>query len=126
LKQLEIVKAFYQEFGIIKDVFEILELSVIEAPNSNAEYVWHPGVYVWWHPEHGVIRVGRSLDNSRKRAMEHIRDNTGGIMAELGADERTTVLLFNVIDRQKYYWVAALEIYLERVLSPKIPAGRQG
>jgi hypothetical protein len=28
----------------------------------------------------GGIKVGRHFMNSRKRALEHIRDNTGGVM----------------------------------------------
>jgi hypothetical protein len=47
-------------------------------------------------------------------------------MASLGADHRTKILLFNVIDPKKCHWVAALEIYLESILDPRIRSKRSG
>ena len=123
----EINGLFEREFGPIKEKFHVLDpLSVEEARNSSADFVWHPGVYVWIHPEKGVIRVGRHLTNSRKRALEHIGANTGGIMAEIAQDPQTRIMLFNVIDPKQVHWVAALEIYFESQLNPLVKAGRHG
>jgi len=88
--------------------------------------VWHPGVYVWWHSVNGVIKVGRHFTNSRKRAIEHINANTGGKMRDFASDNNTKIILFNVIDKEKIHWVAALEVFFERVLSPEIKAARLG
>lgn len=122
----EIKTKFEVGFHPIDKLFHILELSVEEAPHSAEKYVWHPGVYVWIHPEDGVLRVGRHLTNSRKRALEHIGANTGGIMTERAAKPGTRLLLFNVIDPKDYHWVAALEIFFENELFPEVKAGRKG
>lgn len=83
-------------------------------------------VYIFFGIRRGVIRVGRSFDNSRKRALQHLRENTGGVMAELENDHNSRLILFNVKSSDDYFWVAALEVLLEKKLNPEVPAGRQG
>jgi hypothetical protein len=122
----KIKQRFEEEFGALKDLFKCFEIGIDEVKYLDAPCIWHPGVYIWWHPDFGVVKVGRHLTNARKRALEHARDNTGGIMASLGADHRTKILLFNVIDPKKCHWVAALEIYLESILDPPIRSKRSG
>ncbi len=122
----QIENDFRDEFGSISDRFEILEFGVDDARTSEAQYVWHPGVYVWWHPSKGPVKVGRHLTNSRKRALEHIEANTGGILASLGNDSGTKLLLFNVRNPEDRHWVAALEIYFETVLDPVVRSDRLG
>jgi len=117
-----ITEIFDREFAPIKDRFRYICLTVEEAPDSNTEFVWHPGVYVWFHPDKGVIRVGRSLTNSRKRALEHIVANTGGVVADISKDKDTRILLFNVIDPSNIHWITALEVYFERQLAPAVKA----
>jgi hypothetical protein len=47
-------------------------------------------------------------------------------MADLISNREARLILFNVISKEDYFWVAALEVYLEKELSPEVPAGRQG
>jgi len=125
----EIHDIFINEFGDLSAYFKCFELSVEEARVSDEQCIWNPGVYVWWHPKKGVIKVGRHLTNSRKRALEHIEANTAGQIRELAEDAQTRILLFNLIDTDKelkLHWVAALEIYFEHKLNPSIPSKRTG
>ena len=122
----DVINSFRLEFKPILGKLVIIDIPVSEASKSTAEHVWNPGVYVFWHPKRGVIRVGRSFDNSRKRALEHLPANTGGTMSDLASNSEARLTLFNVIKRDDYFWVAAVEVYLENQLKPEIPAGRQG
>lgn len=122
----DIKRIFEEEFSNISGKFEFIELRVTEAGDSKADYVWHPGVYLWWHPERGVVKVGRHLTNSRKRALEHVRANTGGVIKALANDPETKVLLFNVRDPNHHHWVAALEVFFEKQLNPTVRSGRLG
>ena len=126
MKKQDLINIFEKEFAIIKEKFSIIDVSVLDAGDSNIKNIWHPGVYVFLHPQRGVIRVGRSFDNARKRALQHISANTGGVMAGLVSDSEARLVLFSVINPEDYFWVAALEVYLENALSPEVPAGRQG
>jgi len=47
-------------------------------------------------------------------------------MTNLASDSEARLILFNVKKPDDYFWVAALEVYLEKKLNPKIPAGRLG
>lgn len=123
---INIKHLFEKEFGSLSEKFVIIELQIDTASDSQLPYIANPGVYVYWHPRKGVIKVGRHLNNSRKRALEHIRDNTGGTMAELLADNTARLLLFNVRDEKDVHWVAALEVYFESTLQPKIRSERLG
>lgn len=118
--------SFEQEFAALRNKFEVYELLLAQAENSRALHVCNPGVYVFWHSNRGVIKVGRHFTNSRKRAFEHLRDNTGGTMAALKSSPDVTLFLFNVKDPRDKHWVAALEVFLEEHLSPEIRSNRLG
>lgn len=122
----QIKEMFIVEFAFLQDKFVIFDLNIEEARESNAEHIWKPGVYVFWHPKRGVIKIGRHLTNARKRAFEHLRDNTGGTMSKLLGDSETRLLLFTVKNDNDKHWPAALEIYFEERLKPEIKANRLG
>jgi hypothetical protein len=90
----EIRALFAQEFGALADRFTVLEIPSPNVAACTDPGVWHPGVYVWWYPGKGVMKVGRHFTNSRKRALEYLRDNTGGAMAALATDSTAKLLLF--------------------------------
>ncbi len=69
----EIINLFKKEFVAHRNKFEIYDLSLAETENSQEQHIWKPGVYVFWHPVRGVIKVGRHFTNARKRAFEHLR-----------------------------------------------------
>jgi hypothetical protein len=122
---IEMKRLFEMEFGKLRDKFEIYNLPLTEAEHSQALHICKPGVYVFWHPR-AVIKVGRHFANSRKRAFEHLQDNTGGKMGALRNDPDTRLLLFNVKEPKNKHWVAALEVFFEEQLSPEIKSGRLG
>ena len=135
-----IVTIFGREFEPIAGKF-IVNILEKDKWDSKEDYIWHPGVYVWYHREkQRVIKVGRHLENARKRALEHVQDNTNNVgrdyvdegeeyeMGKIRTSDQDNVvlILFNVRDVGDYHWVAAVEIYLERMLNPLIRAGRLG
>jgi hypothetical protein len=123
----KIKQLFSEQFSFVKEKFVIFDqYSIDDARKSKEEYVWHPGVYVFWEPVEGVIKVGRHLTNSRKRALEHITENTGGKMAKLATNTKARLLLFNVKEDKDKHWVAALEIFFEIQLEPEIKSQRLG
>jgi hypothetical protein len=125
----EIRAAFASEFAPVLSKFEIFELTVDEARDSKEDYVWHPGCYVWWSSEYSAVKVGRSLTNSRKRALEHLTaydGDKGVIINSLKKGEDSRLLLFNVRHIDDYHWVAAVEIFLERFFCPAIRSERIG
>jgi hypothetical protein len=129
LTKEEVISLFKNEFSHLAETFITFELSVEEARNSKNNDEARPGVYVYWHPEYGVLKTGKSQDNSRKRALEHIRDNTSHEniqMALLGKDAHTIVLLFNIKNDSDLHWVLALEAYMEWNANPKIKSARMG
>jgi hypothetical protein len=122
----DVISIFQEEFLPIVDRFVVSDMTLSDAEKSQESHVWKPGVYVFWHRSDNVVKVGRALDNSRKRAFEHIRDNTGGTMANLKNDPAARLILFNVKDLKDKHWVAAVEIFLEEALHPKIQSRRRG
>ena len=124
-----IISTFIEEFTPILDTFNIIPLSIYQAYDSNDERVWKPGVYVFWHNEK-IIKVGRHLTNSRKRALEHIRDNTQSKEFEMSSLKTSTepcgVVLINCINDKHAHWAAAIEIYMEDNLKPIIKSKRTG
>ena len=121
----EIVQAFEREFGGLATKFQVLELRGPDAETASDPRVARPGVYVHW--KDGVVfRVGRSLSNARKRALQHFPDNTGHSMAALKDDRAAKLLLFTVEREDDCHWIAALKLFFERCLKPVIPPGRRG
>ena len=117
----EVRACFSREFSSLLGRFVTFDYTVTDARGSSEACATNPGVYVWWHPARGVIKVGCSIENSRHRALQHIgKDNTGRIMTEIGNDPATRMLLFNVRDLADRHWVLALEKYLEWHTYPEI------
>jgi len=126
---MEIKNIFTNEFLPIKSKFNVFELCIDDAMNNDSKEVNRPGIYVYWHPKHGVIKVGKSQSNSKKRALQHIRDNTHNEeinMSSLPSEQEAKLLLFNIHDDKDLHWVLSLEAFLEWNTSPKIKAGRIG
>ena len=121
----DVMNVFEKEFVHLRDRFQIYDLTLDRAKYASAEGVVSPGVYVFWKGGK-VIKVGRNLTNSRKRALQHIKDNTGGYMKALEEDSETHLLLFNVKNSDDRHWVAALEVFFEMRLEPQIRAHRLG
>lgn len=124
----EIKEEFYTEFGTIADKFTIIEEYLVNLSKSEKKYIYNPGVYVFCL-DGNVIKVGRHLTNSRKRALEHIRDNTANEelqMASLKENVQVKVLLFNLKKIEDSHWSASVEMFLERKLNPIIKLKRQG
>lgn len=118
---------FEAEFQGIRDKFEDpLELDVQGARNSNIN---KPGVYVIWNGTDSVIKVGRRLTNSRACALQHLamptryKGDNAKTINSLDLN-KVKIILFNVKNRDDKHWVAALEIFFELKLNPKIKAKR--
>jgi len=125
----DVKKAFEREFSSLLDKFKVFELELEAAANNSDNDVNSPGVYMFWHPDYGVIKVGKSQSNSKKRALEHIRDDTSNeriSMATLKEDPNVRLILFNIIDESNLHWILSLEAFMEWNLSPVIHAARMG
>lgn len=121
---------FIKEFKIIEHKFSIIDLKIEEIESSDKNFIWHPGVYVFWC-ENRIIKVGRHLTNSRKRALEHIKQNTRNDDFEMKSllsqkEQDRELILINCVDLGDYHWVASVEIYLEKMLNPIIKSKRTG
>ena len=126
-----IITSFNNEFSVLATKFVIIDLEMATASAAQGANLAKPGVYLFWNPTYGVIKVGRSLENSHKRAFEHLRDNTTGgsprlEMKMLSGDPDSHLLLFNLLNPRDFHWAAALEIYFESNLNPHIKSGRTG
>jgi hypothetical protein len=123
-----VIQTFLQEFKPVAEKFILIQETAATAEKSTKAFVWHPGVYVWIK-DNRVIKVGRHLENSRKRALEHLRDNTQFEefqMVQYKGQEGVTLLLFNLIHPKNFHWAAAVEMYLETTLQPAIRSKRMG
>jgi hypothetical protein len=120
----EIVSLFRKEFGDIAAHFYINNLSIAESKTSAEREIVRPGVYVLWS-DGRAMKVGRSFDNARKRALTHLAADTGGKLAALGVDPEARLFLFTLKD-DNLHWVSALEVFLERGLKPEVPSDRLG
>lgn len=121
----EIRALFWKEFSSLADRFRFMCLTLKQARDSSFEEPARPGVYVFWNGGE-VVKVGRSFTNARKRALEHVQDNTGGGMQALGESADARLLLFLVDDDEDIHWPAALEVFLEQRLNPRISSKRLG
>lgn len=121
----EISQKFDDEFSFVKNRFVIHDLSIADATNSKEPAALRPGVYVFWSGDR-VIKVGRHFINAKKRALEHIRDDTGGTMQQLKDDPAAHLLLFLLQDPKDIHWVAALEVFFELNLNPEVRSRRLG
>ena len=142
----DIINLFMDEFGPVLDKFVIVNRTFagITADIKDQE-LWKPGCYVWWTPRHGVVKVGRSLENARKRALDHVDAQLQCAdfnMADLAKPEiGARLLLFNIWPSDARcgsetenndkalaarHWAAAVEIFLEDRLKPLIRSKREG
>ena len=122
-----IIEVFTEEFNSISDRISIIKIEKNDTKELPAES-YRPGTYVFWNGDK-VIKVGRSLANSKKRALQHIQDNTRNAefeMRSLREKDNWGIILFNTPDIADMHWVAAIEIYLEKSLNPLIKSGRIG
>ncbi len=142
----EVIKVFIDEF-----TGELSKFVIVDRPfpgavtDSTEQELWKPGCYVWWTPRHGVIKVGGSLVNTRKRALEHVAAQTKCAefnMADLADPEAgARLLLFNIWPSdarlgtetenqekalQARHRAASVEIFLEERLNPLIRSKREG
>lgn len=118
----DILRAFRREFQPITGKFSCFRLQRDSWREHSLTAAARPGVYVWFDKSASrVVRVGLSLINARARALQHIRDNTGGKMTALADKDSLLLILFTVAEQDKH-WASALEIYLEQALVPTIPA----
>lgn len=130
MKSLQDIKEmFHNEFTPIDKKFIVKELEISNAMNNGEGDVNKPGIYVFWTPIKGVIKVGKSQSNSKKRALEHIRDNTHNKdinMRDLPDNKEAKLLLFNITNDTDLHWLLSLEAYMEWNAKPAIKAGRIG
>jgi len=126
---LDVKNIFEDEFFFLVNKFKIFELSIQDAYNNSTEEVNSPGIYVFWHPKFHVIKVGKSQSNSKKRSLEHIRDNTNNEkihMSQLKEDKDAKLLLFNIVNKKDIHWLLSLEAFMEWNTLPIIKASRMG
>ena len=115
---------FDREFSHVADKFETFDLKKPDWRNHELLAAARPGVYVWVDAaKDGVMKVGLSLVNARARALQHLRDDTGGQMAAMADNPEARLVLYTLGEDDKH-WAAALEIYFERELRPKIASLR--
>ncbi len=142
----EVIKLFTDEFSSVLDKFIVVDGQFPgKVEDSRDQELWKPGCYVWWTPRYGVVKVGRSLVNTRKRALEHIAEHMQCAdfnMADLrDSSLGARLLLFNIWPSdarlgsenennekalKARHWAAAVEIYLEEHLKPLIRSKREG
>lgn len=135
-----VIAAFKTEFHFVQDKFEIVDLlendspmnykkiASLKLPTNDYNIVSHPGVYVFIGND-SVYRIGVSMDNSRKRVMQHLEactSSNGYCIWDIERYPDRSILLFNVRDKENSYWLLALEVFLETKFSPHIPSQRIG
>jgi hypothetical protein len=138
--KVQLINAFEKEFSFIRDKFEIIDLlenggsmdaEVIEylkLPSVEYNIVWHAGVYAF-SGNNLLFRVGVSMNNSRKRVLQHLEACTaqdGNCIWDIEKAEDRSILLFNVKNMDDRHWLLAIEAYFEINFHPLIKAGRIG
>ena len=118
-------RTFEREFAPVSHKFDFVVIDGVKAARESKDYrVTRPGVYVWADEER-VVKVGRHLVNARKRALEHVSDDTGGKMARLEIVSGVKLILLTV-HPDDWHWAGTVEMYMERMLDPDIRSGRTG
>lgn len=140
LIKLQLIDAFKKEFSFIQNKFELIDLladntpidyktiQCLKLPSGDDNIVWHPGVYAFIG-NNFLYRVGVSMQNSRARVMEHLKDWTskdGHCIWDINKFEDKSILLFNVRNKSDRHWLLALEAFLEIKFNPLIKASRIG
>jgi hypothetical protein len=125
-----IIQLVRDEFGSVAELFKpIVIMDVRDCAEFKEARV--AGVYVFLHDDDGCIKVGKHQENASKRALEHFRDNTSSKdkqieMSKLRDSDKTHLLVFALQKKESMHWVLALEHFLEKTLSPRIPSERNG
>ena len=110
---------FKTEFSALIERFDYLDLAGVAIRESQDPCIARAGVYIFYK-EGEVLKVGKSLSNARKQALEHFRDKPGKIMKDLDGDSELHLLLFTVDKRENVHWVIVLEDFFEWKLELKI------
>jgi len=125
----EIIAIAEKEFENKFQLFKKYTFSVSKAQKKGIKEIEKPGVYVYCKAGK-IIKIGKSNSNARKRANEHIVENTtskdGKLeMKYLLSDNEAIILFLIVEDDSKIHWIIALEDYLEHNFKAKIPSIRR-
>jgi len=135
-KYKEIDQIINVEFGIIKVKIKPGELSLNQALADEGKSSNRSSVYKLIQNE-AVIKVGRSLSNCRSPSFEHLwyPAKKEALNALLGRENKEpksnfhfithgvpNILLLEIKEKgnESLHWIAALEIFLERKLEPKV------
>ncbi len=148
-----VIGIFKSEFSFIESKFKVHILDIEKVESSTIQ---EPGVYIFWHPELGVIKVGKRSEGSvTERALDHIRDNTRNDFYEMKniKDDKGIKLMCITLNMPRYltisdaekrqfedwrrddsemhyyrdaHWLLSIEAYMEWWTYPLIPAGRVG
>lgn len=126
---------FKLNYGYLKDVKEVeiwdwnnCEWILNKDKRFIDDFIWHPGNYIFWR-NNELIRVGRALDNARKRALvyETISDKLKNVVDYLKQDvENTKVILISCKNEKDNHWAAAIEIFMDLKLNPTYKSKRIG
>ena len=119
-----IFDVFKTELSALIKRFDYIDLAGAAIRESQDPRISRAGVYIFYK-DGEVLKVGKSLSNARRRALEDFRDNTGKIMKNLDGDSGLHLLLFTVDKRENEHWVIALEDFFEWKLKPKIRSERR-
>jgi hypothetical protein len=125
-----IIQSVDNEFGSKAELFKPILVRMDRQEGDEFEATKCAGVYVFIYEDGTCLKVGKSLRNASKRALEHCRDNTSSKdgtvrMADLRHSDKTHMLVF-ALQGESRHWVLALEYYLEKNFNPRIPSHRNG
>ena len=77
--KIEQVKAsFESEFSPVLEKFAVYDITLDQVKNFTADFIWRPGVYVFWNESEGVIKVGchiEKMDIWKKRRGEYCNES---------------------------------------------------
>lgn len=120
---------FESEYSAVRSKFNLIMLSIDDAFKDSTISTGSTGVYVFWKPNIGVIKVGKSQTNSKKRALEHLTANTKNELIEMESlkhDKEAKLLLININLANNLHWLLSLEAFMEWNTYPAIKAKRMG
>jgi hypothetical protein len=118
-----IFDVFKTEFSALIERFDYIDLAGVAIRESQDPRIARAGVYIFYK-DGEVLKVGKSLSNARRRALEDFRDNTGKIMKNLDGDSGLHLLLFTVDKRENEHWIIVLEDFFEWKLELKFRSGK--
>lgn len=122
------------EFGSKAELFKPVLVRMDRQEGDEFDATKCAGVYIFIDEDGTCLKVGKSLLNASKRALEHCSDNTKSkdgmiCMADLRHSDKTHMLVL-ALQGESRHWVLALEYYLEyylkKNLNLRIPSLRNG